>query len=178
MSITGDDTHSRFEQWRLPDRGSWLVHGHLHSGRQLAERCIHVGLDAWGLALVSINKIAVLIDAAEAGEQASSPPGTYDGSSRAPTSLPEMQRQGNRVLVEALARLREQGEHLAAPAEAEMAEMSASSLYRICRDMGFQSGNAVYRGTRAARTRSPANCFAEFKEARVGQDFIGPSRWR
>lgn len=73
----GDDTHSRFEQWRLPDLGSWLVHGHLHSGRQLAGHCIHVGLDAWGLAPVSINKIAVLINTAEAlAKQASSPNGT------------------------------------------------------------------------------------------------------
>ena len=54
----------------------------------------------------------------------------------APTSLPEMQRQGNRVHIEAVARLREQGdEHLAAQAEAEMAEMAESSLYWVSRDM-------------------------------------------
>ena len=54
----------------------------------------------------------------------------------APTSLPEMQRQNNRVHVEAVARLREQGdEHLAAQAEAEIAEMAQSSLYWVSRDM-------------------------------------------
>lgn len=75
-SRASDDTHSRFEQWRLPDLGSWLLHGHIHSSRQLGDHCIHVGLDAWGLAPVSINKIAVMVDAAEAAGQASSADGT------------------------------------------------------------------------------------------------------
>lgn len=61
-----DDTFSRFEQWRLPDLGAWLVHGHLHSPRQLGDHSVHVGLDAWDLAPVSINQIAVLITTADA----------------------------------------------------------------------------------------------------------------
>jgi calcineurin-like phosphoesterase family protein len=75
-SRSGDDTHSRFDQWRLPDLGSWLVHGHLHTSRQLGAHSVHVGLDAWGLAPVSIDQVAVLISTAEAGGQASSPHGT------------------------------------------------------------------------------------------------------
>lgn len=75
-SRSSDDTFSRFDQWRLPELGSWLVHGHLHTSRQLGAHSIHVGLDAWGLAPVSINQIAVLINTAEAGKPASSPHGT------------------------------------------------------------------------------------------------------
>jgi len=66
-SRSNDETISRFDQWRLPDLGSWLVHGHLHSSRQLGVHSIHVGLDAWALALVSINRVAVLINTAEQG---------------------------------------------------------------------------------------------------------------
>lgn len=54
----------------------------------------------------------------------------------APTSLPEMQRQNHRVHVEAVARLREQGDdHLADQAEAEIAEMAKSSLFWVSRNM-------------------------------------------
>lgn len=40
----------RFEEWRLPDRGQWLLHGHTHNRDQRVHgRMIHVGLDAHGL---------------------------------------------------------------------------------------------------------------------------------
>jgi calcineurin-like phosphoesterase family protein len=60
-STEDDDVHSRFEQWRMPSRGAWLVHGHIHSDRQLGSRSVHVGVDAWGLQPVSINQVAALI---------------------------------------------------------------------------------------------------------------------
>lgn len=57
-----DDRGARFDQWRLPDRGAWLLHGHTHSAQRLsASRNIHVGLDAWGLAPVSIDAIVQII---------------------------------------------------------------------------------------------------------------------
>ena len=58
-----DDTHNRFDQWRLPFRGSWLLHGHTHSARKVGNYAIHVGLDAWNLDPVSINSVVELIRA-------------------------------------------------------------------------------------------------------------------
>lgn len=44
----------RGTQFRLPDLGEWLLHGHTHStGRISATRSLHVGLDAWDLRPVS-----------------------------------------------------------------------------------------------------------------------------
>lgn len=52
----------RYSQWRLPDRGAWLLHGHTHStARRTGPREVHVGLDAWGLAPVPEHVIADLI---------------------------------------------------------------------------------------------------------------------
>ena len=62
-SVESDDIHSRFDQWRMPGLGSWLIHGHLHSIRQLGDHSIHVGVDAWDLRPVSINRIVHLIAA-------------------------------------------------------------------------------------------------------------------
>lgn len=60
-----DDRGARFDQWRLPDRGAWLLHGHTHSAQRLsAPRSIHVGLDAWDLAPVPIDTIVQMIAAA------------------------------------------------------------------------------------------------------------------
>ncbi len=43
----GDHTlENRFEEWRLPDTGMWLLHGHTHSEQQVRGRQVHVGLDA------------------------------------------------------------------------------------------------------------------------------------
>ena len=41
---------ARFPQWRLPDHGGLLLHGHTHSPERLTgDHEVHVGLDAWGL---------------------------------------------------------------------------------------------------------------------------------
>jgi calcineurin-like phosphoesterase family protein len=60
-SIAADDVFARFDQWRLPSRGDWLLHGHLHSSKKVDGRSIHVGVDAWSLAPVSINAVAQII---------------------------------------------------------------------------------------------------------------------
>lgn len=61
-STDPDDTHTRFEQWRLPDMGAWLLHGHIHSPRRrTGATSVHVGLDAWDLTPVSLNVIAAMI---------------------------------------------------------------------------------------------------------------------
>jgi calcineurin-like phosphoesterase family protein len=55
------DTYNRFEQWRLPQMGSWLLHGHTHSRVRSHGRSIHVGVDAWDLKPVSVNAIAAIV---------------------------------------------------------------------------------------------------------------------
>ncbi|TXH08431.1 MAG: hypothetical protein E6R04_10745 [Spirochaetes bacterium] len=57
-SDSPDDRGQRYEQWRLPDLGAWLLHGHTHSTAHGSGREIHVGVDAWDLAPVSLNTIA------------------------------------------------------------------------------------------------------------------------
>lgn len=51
----GDHTETeRFNQYRLRDEGRWLLHGHTHSTTaRSSERGINVGLDAWGMKMVS-----------------------------------------------------------------------------------------------------------------------------
>ncbi len=70
----------RHTQWRLRDEGRWLLHGHTHGPERvtltrhpeiisenlsdllsLTTREIHVGVDAWDLAPVSLETIAALI---------------------------------------------------------------------------------------------------------------------
>lgn len=43
---------SRYEQYRLPDLGLPLLHGHTHGTERGHGHSLHVGLDAWGLAPV------------------------------------------------------------------------------------------------------------------------------
>ena len=59
----GDHTdEERGTQWRLPDEGRWLIHGHVHSKERLdGYRSVHAGLDAWGLAPVSDLDIAMIV---------------------------------------------------------------------------------------------------------------------
>jgi calcineurin-like phosphoesterase family protein len=48
-------------QWRLPDRGEFLAHGHTHATRRLTSpREVHVGIDAWQR-LVSQPDVADLL---------------------------------------------------------------------------------------------------------------------
>lgn len=53
---------ARFPQWRLPDFGAWLLHGHTHAPAwYTGDREIHVGLDAWGLTPVGQETIQKLL---------------------------------------------------------------------------------------------------------------------
>lgn len=63
----GDHTaEERYPQFRLPDLGEWLVHGHTHQPEQVdGPRSVHAGLDAWGLRPVSEGEIDALIREAE-----------------------------------------------------------------------------------------------------------------
>ena len=50
--------HDRYTQFRLRDEGAWLLHGHIHQEtRMTSDHSIHVGLDAWDLAPVSVDEI-------------------------------------------------------------------------------------------------------------------------
>jgi calcineurin-like phosphoesterase family protein len=55
-------TEERYPQFRLPDLGGWLLHGHTHQPQRMdGPRSVHVGLDAWGLRPASDTEIAALI---------------------------------------------------------------------------------------------------------------------
>lgn len=43
----GDRGEPRYMQYRLPDMGEYLLHGHTHSPKRGTGREIHVGWDAW-----------------------------------------------------------------------------------------------------------------------------------
>lgn len=59
---TADRGETRYPQWRLPNLGAWLLHGHTHAGERITgPREIHVGVDAWGLAPASEHAITQLI---------------------------------------------------------------------------------------------------------------------
>lgn len=62
----------RYLQWRLPNRGSWLLHGHTHGQERVTlvdrsgpftppSREIHVGLDAWDLSPVPLREIERIV---------------------------------------------------------------------------------------------------------------------
>jgi len=63
----GDHTGiSRYDQWRLRDCGVPVLHGHTHSARQLGHSAtgtlqVHVGVDAHGLAPVSLDWVTKVI---------------------------------------------------------------------------------------------------------------------
>ena len=43
-------SRQNFDQWQLPDRGDWLIHGHTHDEvRRSGARSICVSLEAWDL---------------------------------------------------------------------------------------------------------------------------------
>lgn len=50
----------RYTQYRLPDEGMWLLHGHTHEKYRIEGHEIHVGVDAWDLAPVSLPEILQL----------------------------------------------------------------------------------------------------------------------
>jgi calcineurin-like phosphoesterase family protein len=59
----GHGVEDRFPQFRLPDMGVPLVHGHTHDANQRAHISdlgtpqLHVGLDAWNMQLVSQDAV-------------------------------------------------------------------------------------------------------------------------
>ncbi|MFC3966369.1 metallophosphoesterase [Nocardia jiangsuensis] len=61
----GDHTpENRFEEWRVPDIGQFLLHGHTHSEIKVRGRQIHVGLDAHDLRPVTRAWVAGQMSAA------------------------------------------------------------------------------------------------------------------
>lgn len=58
----GEEVEERGTQWRLPDLGAPLLHGHTHGTEKShlsdkGTRQLHVGLDAWNYQLVSQDKV-------------------------------------------------------------------------------------------------------------------------
>lgn len=51
----------RYSQYRLPDEGLPLLHGHTHSAERLRGRELHVGLDAWNLGLVPQDTVLEML---------------------------------------------------------------------------------------------------------------------
>src|SRR5690606_38501208 len=66
-SVEADHGEVRYEEYRLPDKGIPLLHGHTHLAHQrrhistLGTTQIHVGLDAWDLRPVSLGTIDRLL---------------------------------------------------------------------------------------------------------------------
>lgn len=66
-----DRGEARYPQWRLPNEGAWLIHGHTHGTEVVtvkpdgatapAEREVHVGWDAWRRP-VADHELAALIE--------------------------------------------------------------------------------------------------------------------
>lgn len=69
---TGED---RYPEWRLPDCGHYVLHGHTHSERRVsaggqyrapwAFNQIHVGVDAWGFQPVHLDEIVKRVQTIE-----------------------------------------------------------------------------------------------------------------
>lgn len=63
---SGDHTVTeRFTQWRLPDMGEWLLHGHTHTAEKIRGKMIHVGVDAHNFTPVSMEKIFRMVSSTE-----------------------------------------------------------------------------------------------------------------
>lgn len=59
---TADHTEDvRYTEWRLPDTGLPLLHGHTHSRERGTPHEVHVGLDAWDLHPVSLEVISSVL---------------------------------------------------------------------------------------------------------------------
>ena len=66
----GSQLEERFAEFRLTDCGRPLLHGHTHGPEKLhfsqaGTPQVHIGLDAWGMRLVSHNEVEKLLDMAE-----------------------------------------------------------------------------------------------------------------
>lgn len=58
------DRGDRYKQWRLPDQGEWLIHGHVHDTWTLRGRQFNVGVDKWP-SPVEAGIVATLLDGFE-----------------------------------------------------------------------------------------------------------------
>lgn len=67
----------RYLQWRLPNRGQWLIHGHTHGPERVTRedrggpftppvKELHVGLDAWDLRPVAGDELVRLMAVSDA----------------------------------------------------------------------------------------------------------------
>lgn len=52
----------RYPQWRLPDEGMWLMHGHTHAQERQDGKSIHVGVDAHNFTPVPLEDIATIVN--------------------------------------------------------------------------------------------------------------------
>lgn len=50
----------RYTQYRLPDEGMWLLHGHTHDSERIEGHEIHVGVDAWDMKPVHLEQVLAL----------------------------------------------------------------------------------------------------------------------
>lgn len=57
----------RFSQWRLPDEGLWLIHGHVHHAWKVKGRMINVGVDQWDFWPVSLDEIVEIMQGGNDG---------------------------------------------------------------------------------------------------------------
>lgn len=53
----------RFAEFRLPNTGGWLIHGHVHTAWHVKGRQINVGVDVNGFAPVPLEAIEKIIEA-------------------------------------------------------------------------------------------------------------------
>lgn len=65
----GTQFTERYTEFRLTDRGTPLLHGHTHGPERLhfsqaGTPQVHVGMDAWGMELVSQHEVEKLLDTA------------------------------------------------------------------------------------------------------------------
>lgn len=58
------DSHDtdRFTDHRPPDKGDWLLHGHVHEAWKVRGRMINVGVDVWDYTPVHIDTLVEIIE--------------------------------------------------------------------------------------------------------------------
>jgi calcineurin-like phosphoesterase family protein len=63
------DGPDRYQRWRPPDDGGWLLHGHVHTVWRQRGRRINVGVDAWAGRPVPAELLAELVAAGPADRE-------------------------------------------------------------------------------------------------------------
>lgn len=56
-----ESVDSRFQEHMLPDRGHWMIHGHVHDAWKQKDRMINVGVDVWDFRPVALDTLSGLI---------------------------------------------------------------------------------------------------------------------